>query len=233
MWSATSAGSTTDDLARIEERDERQLQGLRLHRQGRCRALVRERAARDDRRRGGRGRRGRPRGAHGVAHAAGSGNNLQLSLDIRLQQVAEAAFGDRRGALVAIEPATGEVLAFVSQAGLRPEPVRRRHRSRELGALNKSPDKPLLNRPLRGAYPPGSTFKPFMALAALTSGQAHGAADDQRPRLFPVPWPAATASTTTRKGATARSTCTSRSSSRATRTTTSSPATRHRRPARS
>ena len=62
-----------------------------------------------------------------------SGNNLKLSLDIKLQQAAEAAFGERRGALVAIDPATGEVLALRLQAGLRSESVRRRHRSRELG----------------------------------------------------------------------------------------------------
>ena len=67
-----------------------------------------------------------------------SGNNLRLSLDIRLQQVAEQAFGDRRGALVAIEPATGDVLAFVSQAGLRPQPLRRGHRLRQLGSAATS-----------------------------------------------------------------------------------------------
>jgi penicillin-binding protein 2 len=100
-----------------------------------------------------------------------SGNNLRLALDIRLQQAAERAFGDRRGALVALEPATGEVLALVSKPGFDPnlfvdgiDPV-----SWEL--LNESPDKPLLNRPLRGAYPPGSTIKPFLGLAALTSGK--------------------------------------------------------------
>ena len=100
-----------------------------------------------------------------------SGNNLKLALDIRLQQAAEQAFGDRRGALVAIEPATGDVLAFVSKPGFDPnlfvdgiDPV-----NWEL--LNESPDKPLLNRPLRGAYPPGSSIKPYLALAALTSGK--------------------------------------------------------------
>ena len=100
-----------------------------------------------------------------------SGNNLKLALDIRLQQAAETAFGGRRGALVAIEPETGDVLAFVSKPGFDPnlfvdgiDPV-----NWEL--LNDSPDKPLLNRPLRGAYPPGSTIKPFLALAALTSGK--------------------------------------------------------------
>jgi penicillin-binding protein 2 len=100
-----------------------------------------------------------------------SGNNLRLALDIRLQQAAERAFGDRRGALVALDPATGEVLAFVSTPGFDPnlfvdgiDPV-------SWEQLNDSPDKPLLNRPLRGAYPPGSTIKPFLGLAALTSGK--------------------------------------------------------------
>src|SRR5256714_5513812 len=100
-----------------------------------------------------------------------SGNNLKLALDIRLQQAAETAFGERRGALVAIEPSTGDVLAFVSKPGYDPnlfvdgiDPV-----NWEL--LNDSPDKPMLNRPLRGAYPPGSTIKPFLALSALTSGK--------------------------------------------------------------
>ena len=63
---------------------------------------------------------------------AAPGNNLILSVDIELQKVAEEAFGDWRGALVAIEPSTGDILAYVSQAGLRPEPVRRRHRRAKL-----------------------------------------------------------------------------------------------------
>jgi len=100
-----------------------------------------------------------------------SGNNLKLALDIRLQQTAEAAFGDRRGALVAIEPATGDVLAFVSKPGFDPNLFVDGIDPANWELLNESPDKPLLNRPLRGAYPPGSTIKPFLALAALTSGK--------------------------------------------------------------
>lgn len=100
-----------------------------------------------------------------------SGNNLQLSLDIKLQQVAERAFGDKRGALVALDPSTGEVLAFVSKPGYDPNLFVEGIDPQNWDALNNSPDKPLLNRPLRGAYPPGSTFKPFMALAALTLGK--------------------------------------------------------------
>ena len=100
-----------------------------------------------------------------------SGNNLQLSLDIKLQKVAEDAFGDKRGALVALDPATGEVLAFVSKPGYDPNLFVEGIDPQNWDALNTSPDKPLLNRPLRGAYPPGSTFKPFMALAALKLGK--------------------------------------------------------------
>jgi penicillin-binding protein 2 len=100
-----------------------------------------------------------------------SGNNLKLALDIRLQQAAEAAFGDRRGALVAIEPTTGDVLAFVSKPGFDPNLFVDGIDPANWDLLNESPDKPMLNRPLRGAYPPGSTIKPYLALAALESGK--------------------------------------------------------------
>ena len=100
-----------------------------------------------------------------------SGNDLRLSIDIRLQEIAEKAFGDRRGALVAIEPSTGDVLAFVSKPGFDPNLFVEGIDSANWELLNDSPDKPLLNRPLRGAYPPGSTIKPFLALAALGTGK--------------------------------------------------------------
>jgi penicillin-binding protein 2 len=100
-----------------------------------------------------------------------SGSNLVLKLDARLQEVIFKAFGDRRGALVAIEPSTGGVLAFVSKPGFDPnlfvdgiDPV-------NWNELNTSIDRPMVNRALAGTYPPGSTFKPFMALAALTIGK--------------------------------------------------------------
>lgn len=99
------------------------------------------------------------------------GNNLILSLDIRLQQLAEALYGDRRGALVAIEPETGDILAFVSKPTYDPNLFVEGIDTATWNELNGSPDKPLLNRPLRGTYPPGSTYKPFMALAALTTGK--------------------------------------------------------------
>ena len=100
-----------------------------------------------------------------------SGNNLVLNLDARLQEVAYNAFGDRRGALVAIDPATGGVLAFVSRPGFDPNLFVDGIDSLNWNELNNSPDKPLVNRALNGTYPPGSTFKPYMALAALTYGK--------------------------------------------------------------
>lgn len=96
-----------------------------------------------------------------------SGNNLMLSLDAKLQEVAEKAFGDRRGALVAIDPASGDVLAFVSKPGFDLNLFVDGIDSENWDLLNNSIDKPLNNRALRGVYPPGSTFKPFMALAGL------------------------------------------------------------------
>ncbi|HEY1328879.1 MAG TPA: penicillin-binding protein 2 [Casimicrobiaceae bacterium] len=100
-----------------------------------------------------------------------SGNNLRLSIDIRLQQAAEAAFGERRGALVAIDPTSGDIVAFVSKPGFDPNLFVDGIDPANWQELNESPDKPLLNRPLRGAYPPGSTIKPFLALSALESGK--------------------------------------------------------------
>ena len=99
------------------------------------------------------------------------GANLVLSLDVKLQRVVEQAFGDARGALVAIEPASGEVLAFVSRPGYDPNLFVQGIDAQRWQELNTSPDRPLLNRPLSGTYAPGSTFKPFMALAALELGK--------------------------------------------------------------
>jgi penicillin-binding protein 2 len=100
-----------------------------------------------------------------------SGNDLRLALDARLQQVAEQVFGDHRGSLVAIEPATGGVLALVSRPGFDPNLFVEGIDPQNWDALNNSPDHPLNNRALQGVYPPGSTFKPFMALAGLESGK--------------------------------------------------------------
>jgi penicillin-binding protein 2 len=99
------------------------------------------------------------------------GSTLMLSVDIRLQALAEELFGDRRGALVAIDPRNGEVLAFVSKPTFDPNLFVDGIDADSWRELNESIDKPLLNRALRGTYPPGSTFKPFMAMAALRSGK--------------------------------------------------------------
>ncbi|MEO8343986.1 MAG: penicillin-binding protein 2 [Gallionella sp.] len=96
-----------------------------------------------------------------------SGNTLILSIDARLQEIAEKSFGEYRGALVAIDPNNGEVLAFVSKPGYDPNPFIDGIDTQSWDDLNNSPDVPLNNRALRGQYPPGSTIKPYMALAGL------------------------------------------------------------------
>ena len=99
------------------------------------------------------------------------GNTLYLSIDIKLQALVEQMFGERRGALVALDPRSGEVLAFVSKPTFDPNLFVDGIDADNWRELNESLDKPLLNRALRGTYPPGSTFKPFMAMAALNSGK--------------------------------------------------------------
>ena len=99
------------------------------------------------------------------------GNTVMLSIDIKLQKLVEDMFGDRRGALVAIDPRSGEVLAFVSKPTFDPNLFVDGIDNESWQALNDSIDKPLLNRALRGTYPPGSTYKPFMAMAALEAGK--------------------------------------------------------------
>jgi penicillin-binding protein 2 len=114
-------------------------------------------------------------GGHAVRRLRSSpatpGNALVLSIDIRLQALVEELFGERRGALVAIDPRNGEILAFVSKPNFDPNLFVDGIDVDNWKALNESPDKPLLNRALRGTYPPGSTYKPFMALAALSTGK--------------------------------------------------------------
>ena len=102
---------------------------------------------------------------------AQAGNNVVLTLDMRLQRVAENAFGARRGAVVAIEPGTGAVLALVSKPGFDLNLFVDGIDPQAWTELNNSPDRPLNNRAIAGVYPPGSTFKPFMALAALELGK--------------------------------------------------------------
>lgn len=116
-----------------------------------------------------------------------SGNNLMLSIDVKLQQIAEEAFGNRRGALVALDPANGEVLAFVSMPTYDPNLFVDGIDQENWKVLNESRDKPLINRPLRGAYPPGSTFKPFAALAGLENGKRHPPFSIGDPGYFTLP----------------------------------------------
>jgi len=99
------------------------------------------------------------------------GNNLILSIDIELQKIVEDAFGQRRGALVAIEPSTGDILAYVSKPNFDPNLFVEGIDQQSWDELNNSLDRPLVNRPISGSYPPGSTYKPFMALAALELGK--------------------------------------------------------------
>jgi len=99
------------------------------------------------------------------------GNTLVMSIDIRLQAMVEALFGERRGALVALDPRNGEVLAFVSKPTFDPNLFVDGIDAESWRDLNDNIDKPLLNRALRGTYPPGSTFKPYMAMAALNTGK--------------------------------------------------------------
>lgn len=99
------------------------------------------------------------------------GSDIMLSIDLDLQRIAEKAFAGRRGALVALDPDTGEVLAFVSQPSFDPNLFVDGIDVENWRRLNESPDHPLINRPLSGTYPIGSTYKPFVGLAALELGK--------------------------------------------------------------
>jgi len=115
------------------------------------------------------------------------GDNLILSVDSKLQKIGEDAFGDRRGALVAIQPQTGEVLAYVSMPTFDPNLFIGGIDTESWKALNESLDRPLINRPLRGIYPPGSTFKPFIALAGLEAGRRAPPFSINDPGFFTLP----------------------------------------------
>jgi len=103
---------------------------------------------------------------------ATSGTDLVLSIDFEVQKVAEEAVWDQRAAIVAIDPGNGDVIAMASRPGFDPNLFARGLTGAEFRALNENIDRPLFNRALRGTYPPGSTIKPMMALAALTYGVA-------------------------------------------------------------
>ncbi len=99
-----------------------------------------------------------------------SGQDIYLTLDIKLQEAAEKALNGRRGAIVALDPNTGEVLAMVSQPSFDPNPFVTGISFKAYGELRDSLDQPLFNRVLRGLYPPGSTIKPMVAIAGLDAG---------------------------------------------------------------
>jgi len=115
------------------------------------------------------------------------GDNLILSIDSKLQSIAEEAFGDKRGALVAINPSNGEVLAYVSKPTFDPNLFVDGIDTESWKGLNESLDKPLINRPLRGIYPPGSTFKPFAAMAGLENGKREPPFSVSDPGFYALP----------------------------------------------
>jgi len=116
-----------------------------------------------------------------------AGKNLYLSIDAKLQSVAEQALGDLDGAVVAIDPRSGEVLALVSKPGFDPGPFVEGIDSESYHALLLDPDRPLYNRALLGSYPPGSTIKPFMAAAGLIAGTLNPATRIFDPGYFQLP----------------------------------------------
>ena len=99
-----------------------------------------------------------------------SGWNVHLTLDVALQKVAREALGNHRGAVVALRPETGDVLAFVSTPDYDPNLFASGFGLHSYDDLRTSPDKPLLNRALYGRYAPGSTIKPILAIAAMDHG---------------------------------------------------------------
>ncbi len=116
-----------------------------------------------------------------------AGNNIHLNLDAKLQQVAETSFGELRGALVALDPRNGGVLALVSKPGFDPNLFVDGIDPASWRDLNDNPDRPLVNRALRGVYPPGSTIKPFMALAALELGVRKASDTISDPGYYSLP----------------------------------------------
>jgi penicillin-binding protein 2 len=98
------------------------------------------------------------------------GSNVYLTLDLDLQQVAYDAMDGRRGAVVALDPRNGEILALVSTPSFDPNPFAVGMSTAQYGALQNNLDRPLFNRAVIGSYPPGSTIKPMLALAALETG---------------------------------------------------------------
>jgi len=116
-----------------------------------------------------------------------AGKNIVLSLDIKLQEAAEEALGDRRGSIIALDPKTGEVLAMVSKPSFDPNLFVTGISTKDYSGLRDSLDKPLFNRALRGLYAPGSTIKPEVAIAGLDSGVISASTRVFDPGYFQLP----------------------------------------------
>lgn len=120
-------------------------------------------------------------------HDPAPGKNLFLTMDAGLQDSAEAALGDENGAIVALDPATGAVLAMASNPGFDPNLFARGIGLETYRNLQRSPDRPLFNRAVNGQYPPGSTIKPFVGLAGLEHGIAYARGESWCPGWFRLP----------------------------------------------
>ncbi|MBE0440799.1 MAG: penicillin-binding protein 2 [Psychrobacter sp.] len=116
-----------------------------------------------------------------------AGNDITLSLDYGLQTVAQQQLDGRRGAIVAIDPKNGDVLAFVSNPSYDPNPFISGISFRDYGDLRDSPDQPLYNRALQGMYPPGSTIKPFEGLGGIHYGLRNWDSTIYDPGYFSLP----------------------------------------------
>ena len=116
-----------------------------------------------------------------------TGQTLRLSMDIRLQQEADRLMGNKRGAMVAINPQTGGILAFVSKPNFDPNIFIDGIDSDSWKALNENSQRPLINRVTQGLYPPGSTFKPFMGMALLESGKINQHTVVSAPGVWSIP----------------------------------------------
>ncbi len=115
------------------------------------------------------------------------GQDLYLTIDMDLQRAAELALGEFNGAVVALDPGNGDVLAMVSQPGYDPNLFVKGINRDTFKELNTSPDRPLFNRALRGTYPPGSTIKPFVGIAGLSYGLVDPASTTYCPGFYKLP----------------------------------------------
>lgn len=102
------------------------------------------------------------------------GKNIYLTMDLKVQAAAESALENRRGAVVAIDPQTGEIIALASMPGFDPNPFVNGIEYKAYRALADSLNRPLFNRAIKGRYPPGSTMKPFVGLAGMEYDVVHG-----------------------------------------------------------